>query len=74
MFLLDSWRASREWLAGRMGGWECRQGPSGFGSLSSLFIGDEMSLFLFTGAQEFRGRNERWEKDDGETISSSSCH
>lgn len=55
MFLLDSWRAGRGWLAGRMGGWECRQGSSGFGNLSSVLIGNEMSLFLFTGAKEIRG-------------------
>lgn len=59
MFLLDSWRAGRGWLAGRMGGWECRQGLSGFGSLSGVFIGNKMRLFLFTGAEEFRGRIER---------------
>lgn len=46
MFLLDSWRAYRVWLAGRMGGWECCQGPSGFGSLISAFIWSEMKLFL----------------------------
>lgn len=52
MFLLDSWRAGRGWLAGRMGGWECRQGPSGFRGLSGVFIGNKMSLFLFTGLRE----------------------
>lgn len=56
MFLLDSWRTGRGWLAGRLGGWECRQGPSGVGHLSSVFIGNGMSLFLFTGAKEFRVR------------------
>lgn len=65
MFLLDSWRACRGWLAGRMGGWECCQGPSGFGSLSGVFIGNKMSLFLFTGAKEFRGRIERREQAAG---------
>lgn len=45
MFLLDSCCAGREWLAGRMGGWKCCQGPSGVGSLISVFIGNEMNFF-----------------------------
>lgn len=73
MFLLDSWRAGRGWLAGRMGGRECRQGPSGFGSLSSVFIGNEMSLILFTGATKFRGRIEGRKQAAGKAISSSAC-
>lgn len=48
-----------------MGGWECRQGPSGVGNLSSVFIGNELSLFLFTGGKEFRGRIERREQAAG---------
>lgn len=59
LFLLDSWRAGRGWLAGRMGGWECCQGPSGVGSLISVFTGNEMSLFRSTGAKEIRYRIER---------------
>lgn len=56
-----------------MGGRECRQGPSGFGSLSSVFIGNEMSLILFTGATQFRGRIEGRKQAAGKAISSSAC-
>lgn len=71
MFLLDRWCAGREWLAGRMGGWECCQGPSGVGSLISVFIGNEMTFFLSTGTKEFRDRIKRREQTAGEIISSS---